>query len=130
MFTTLRNAFKIKDLRNKILFTFAMLVVIRFGSQLPVPGVNGDFIQNWFAAQTGDAFSFFDAITGGSFMTMSADLTTFTADLGGTIVAGESTNADFVKVNGTFICMKANAEEEKNKKKALMQLLLTGIVRV
>ena len=71
MLTTLRNAFKIKDLRNKILFTFAMLVVIRFGSQLPVPGVNGDFIQSWFAAQTGDAFSFFDAITGGSFMTMS-----------------------------------------------------------
>jgi len=71
MLTTLRNAFKIKDLRNKILFTFAMLVVIRFGSQLPVPGVNGDFIQNWFAAQTGDAFSFFDAITGGSFMQMS-----------------------------------------------------------
>ena len=71
MLTTLRNAFKIKDLRNKILFTFAMLVVIRFGSQLPVPGVNGDFIQSWFAAQTGDAFSFFDAITGGSFMQMS-----------------------------------------------------------
>lgn len=71
MLTTLRNVFKIKDLRNKILFTFAMLVVIRFGSQLPVPGVNGDFIQSWFAAQTGDAFNFFDAITGGSFMTMS-----------------------------------------------------------
>ena len=71
MLTTLKNAFKIKDLRNKILFTFAMLVVIRFGSQLPVPGVNGDFIQSWFAAQTGDAFSFFDAITGGSFMQMS-----------------------------------------------------------
>ena len=70
MLTTLRNAFKIKDLRNKILFTFAMLVVIRFGSQLPVPGVNGDFIQSWFAAQTGDAFSFFDAITGGSFASM------------------------------------------------------------
>lgn len=71
MLTTLKNAFKIKDLRNKILFTFAMLVVIRFGSQLPVPGVNGEFIRSWFAAQTGDAFSFFDAITGGSFMQMS-----------------------------------------------------------
>ena len=40
MFATLKNAFKIKEIRNKLLFTFAMLVVIRIGSQLPVPGVN------------------------------------------------------------------------------------------
>ena len=54
MFTTLKNAFKIKELRKKILFTFAMLVVIRFGSQLPVPGVDRTYFANWFAAQTGD----------------------------------------------------------------------------
>lgn len=39
MFETLRNAFKIKDVRNKILFTLFMLVVVRLGSQLPVPGI-------------------------------------------------------------------------------------------
>lgn len=71
MLTTLKNAFKIKELRNKILFTFAMLVVIRIGSQLPVPGVNGQYFQSWFAAQSDGAFSFFDAITGGSFINMS-----------------------------------------------------------
>ena len=71
MLTTLKNAFKIKELRNKILFTFAMLVVIRLGSQLPVPGVDRHYFSNWFAQQTGDAFSFFDAFTGGSFLNMS-----------------------------------------------------------
>ena len=71
MLTTLRNAFKIKEIRQKILFTLAMLVVIRIGSQLPVPGVDRDYFAQWFAAQTGDAFSFFDAITGGSFLNMS-----------------------------------------------------------
>lgn len=71
MLETLKNAFKIKDLRNKILFTFAMLVVIRIGSQLPVPGVNGEYFQEWFASQSDGAFSFFDAITGGSFLNMS-----------------------------------------------------------
>lgn len=71
MLTTLKNAFKIKELREKILFTFAMLVVIRIGSQLPVPGVNGEYFRNWFAAQSDGAFSFFDAITGGSFLNMS-----------------------------------------------------------
>ena len=68
MFTTLKNAFKIKDLRNKIFFTFAMLVVIRIGSHLPVPGIDGDYFKNWFASQSNGAFGFFDAITGGSFL--------------------------------------------------------------
>lgn len=71
MFKTLINAFKIKEIRNKILFTFAMIVVIRLGSQLPVPGVNRDFFSSWFAAQSAGAFSFFDAFTGGSFTNMS-----------------------------------------------------------
>lgn len=71
MFATVKNAFKIKDIRNKIFFTFLMLVVIRIGSQLPVPGVDRDYFANWFAAQTGDAFNFLDAFTGGSFLNMS-----------------------------------------------------------
>ena len=71
MFTTLKSAFKIKELRNKIVFTFGMLVVIRIGSQLPVPGVDGNVFRQWFESQSNDAFSFFDAITGGSFMNMS-----------------------------------------------------------
>lgn len=68
MLTTLKNAFKIKDLRKKIFFTFVMLVVIRIGSQLPVPGMVGDYFKSWFANQSDGAFSFFNAITGGSFM--------------------------------------------------------------
>ncbi len=71
MLTTLKNAFKIKDIRNKLLFTLGMLAVIRLGSQLPVPGVDRHYFSNWFAQQTGDAFSFFDAFTGGSFLNMS-----------------------------------------------------------
>ena len=71
MFTTLKNAFKIKEIRNKIFFTFLMLVVIRLGSQLPVPGVDRTYFARWFESQTGDAFNFFDAFTGGSFLNMS-----------------------------------------------------------
>ena len=71
MLTTLKNAFKIKDIRNRLLFTLVMLVVIRFGSQLPVPGVNRTYFADWFAAQSNGAFNFFDAFTGGSFMNMS-----------------------------------------------------------
>lgn len=48
-----------------------MLVVIRFGSELPIPGVNTTYFADFFARQTGDAFNFFDAMTGGSFTSMS-----------------------------------------------------------
>lgn len=74
MLTTLKNAFKIKDIRKKIFYTFLMLVIIRIGSTLPVPGINGETFRYWFEQQTsnmGGALSFFDAITGGSFTNMS-----------------------------------------------------------
>ena len=48
-----------------------MLFVVRLGSQLPTPGVDPTFIQNFFANQTGEAFNFFNAFTGGSFEQMS-----------------------------------------------------------
>ena len=40
MFKTFINAFKVKDVRRKIFYVLMMLVVIRLGSQMPVPGVN------------------------------------------------------------------------------------------
>ena len=70
MLETLRNAFKIKDLRKRIGFTFFMLIVVRIGSQLPIPGVDPDVFSQLFA-NSGDALNFFDAITGGSFENMS-----------------------------------------------------------
>ncbi len=74
MLKTLKNAFKIKEIRSKIFFTLAMLVVIRLGSQLPTPGINSEYIRNWFANATatgGNTFNFLEAFTGGSFSRMS-----------------------------------------------------------
>ena len=73
MLKTLKNAFKIKEIRSKILFTLAMLVVIRLGSQLPMPGINSEYIREWFNNATGggETFNFLDAFTGGSFYSMS-----------------------------------------------------------
>lgn len=71
MLKTLRNAWKIVEIRKKLIFTFLMLVVIRLGSELPIPGVNTSYFADFFARQTGDAFNFFNAMTGGSFTSMS-----------------------------------------------------------
>lgn len=71
MLTTLKNAFKVKDIRDRIVFTLLILIVVRLGAQLPIPGVSRDVFTAWFAAQTGGAFNFFDQMTGGSFTQMS-----------------------------------------------------------
>ena len=72
MFTTIKNAFKIKDIRMKLLFTFLMLLVIRLGSAIPVPGMNVSVFQDWFKELSeNNAFGFMDRFTGGSFENMS-----------------------------------------------------------
>ncbi len=70
MFQTIRNAFKVKEIRKGLLYTFVMLAVTRFGSQLPVPGVDPTYFKSFFA-EAGDALGFFNAMTGSSFENMS-----------------------------------------------------------
>ncbi len=71
MFRKLAEAMRIKDIRKKVLYVLLCLVIIRIGSQIPVPGVNREYFRQWFEAQSGNAFNFFDAFTGGSFSSMS-----------------------------------------------------------
>ena len=71
MFETLKNVFRVKEMRRKLLYVVWMILVIRIGSQLPVPGVDSSVFREWFSSNTGDAFNFFDAFTGGSFEKMS-----------------------------------------------------------
>ena len=69
MFETVRNAFRIKELKNKIIYTLIALVIVRIGCQLPVPGVDASVISEWFANQ--NSLDFFNQLTGGSFSSMS-----------------------------------------------------------
>ena len=71
MLTTLKNAFKVKEVRDRIIFTLLILMVVRLGAQLPIPGVSRDVFTAWFESQTSGAFNFFDQMTGGSFTQMS-----------------------------------------------------------
>ena len=67
MFKSLLNAFHIKDMRSKLLFTFFMIVLVRLGSQIPVPGIDITYFKEWFAQNKNDAFNLISAFTGGSF---------------------------------------------------------------
>ena len=50
MLQTLKNAFKIKDVRRRIYYVLLMLVIVRIGSQLPIPGVDSDYFKNGLRA--------------------------------------------------------------------------------
>lgn len=69
MLEVLRSAWKLADLRKKILFTIGMLVVFRVGVHIPVPGINTDVIANLIAE--GQLLGFFDVISGGAFKNFS-----------------------------------------------------------
>lgn len=66
MLETLRNAWKIPDLRRKIMFTIGMLLIYRIGSHIPVPGLDPEQFRK-LVESGGSLFGFMDIITGGAF---------------------------------------------------------------
>ena len=66
MLDTLRNAWKIEDLRKKLLFTFFILMLTRIGSQIPVPFLDPGALTS-MVSSTGGIFSYLDMLTGGAF---------------------------------------------------------------
>lgn len=67
MLQTLRNAWKIPDLRRRILFTLMMLIIFRFGAHIPVPYLSTEAMQAFLGNGGTDLFSLFDVFTGGAF---------------------------------------------------------------
>ena len=68
MFDTIRNAWKIADLRKKILFTALILLIFRIGSAIPVPFLDASVMQDWMSnAGDGNLLGYIDVLTGGAF---------------------------------------------------------------
>jgi len=68
MLKTLRNAFKVKDIRDRLIYTLIALLVVRLGTLLPCPAISKDVTDQWFNS---DVLGFFNTLTGGSFTNMS-----------------------------------------------------------
>ena len=71
MANALTNAFKNKELRKKLAFTVIILIVVRFGSQLPIPGIDTAQVTAYLKSTLGDSFNLLNSFTGGSFLQMS-----------------------------------------------------------
>ncbi|MGB9860305.1 MAG: preprotein translocase subunit SecY [Moorellaceae bacterium] len=65
MLGTLQKAWRLEDLRQRIIFTLLMFVVFRLGAHIPVPGINAEILKKLLG--TGTIFGFFDVISGGAF---------------------------------------------------------------
>ncbi|EGT0695056.1 TPA: preprotein translocase subunit SecY [Clostridium perfringens] len=65
MLSTLRNAWKVQDLRKKIIWTVFLIAIFRMGSYIPVPGIDTNSLKA--LTQSGSLVSFYDLISGGSF---------------------------------------------------------------
>ncbi|MHB1326111.1 MAG: preprotein translocase subunit SecY [Thermoleophilia bacterium] len=66
MLASLANAWKIPELRTKLIFTSAMIVIYRFGANIPVPGIDISKIQEYISNSGGDIFSFLNLFSGGA----------------------------------------------------------------
>lgn len=125
MFETLRNAFKVKEIRNRILFTFFMLVVIRIGSELPAPGIDGEVFKQWWQSQATDGLGFFNAITGGSFLNMSVFALNITPYITSSIIVQLLTIA-IPKLEE----MQRDGEEGRKKMVAITRYLTIGLALI
>ena len=64
MFSTIKQAFKVKDIRIKIFFTLLILVIYRIGCYVPVPGINTDVFSN--AIESNTFLELMNSVTGGA----------------------------------------------------------------
>lgn len=61
-----QNAFKIPELKSRIIFTLALLTVYRIGAHIPTPGINGEELSKFLADKGGALMGFFDMFSGGA----------------------------------------------------------------
>lgn len=66
MFKTLRDALKVKEIRSRLWYTFMMLIIVRVGTQLPLPFTSAEALEQ-IRAGASKLPTFFDAMTGGSY---------------------------------------------------------------
>jgi len=66
IFEAIANVFRIRDLRNRLMFTLALLAVYRLGSFIPTPGINLARWEEFFAHNLSGIFGFFDVFAGGN----------------------------------------------------------------
>ena len=122
MIKTMRDAFRIKEIRRRLFYLLIMLVIIRLASQIPVPGVDTDFFKEFFKNNSTDAFNFLNAFTGGGFTNFSILALSITPYITGSIIVQLLTIA-FPKLEE----MSRDGEEGRKKLNTITRWLNVGL---
>lgn len=120
MWSTLRDAWKIPDIRKKLLFTLATVFVFRIGSAIPVPYMNQEAIQQLFNNSQGTMLDFLDMMAGGNISQFSVFATSIYPYITASIVIQLLTYA--------IPSLEELAKDEDGRKKIQIYTRYLGIV--
>ncbi|MBR5448224.1 MAG: preprotein translocase subunit SecY, partial [Clostridia bacterium] len=67
MFETIRNAWKVADLKRKLIYTMIVLLLYRVGTALPVPYLNAGLLDAYMTATSGSIFQYLNILSGNAF---------------------------------------------------------------
>lgn len=120
MWSTLRDAWKIPDIRKKLLFTLATVFIFRIGSAIPVPYMNQEAIQQLFNNSQGTMLDFLDMMAGGNISRFSVFATSIYPYITASIVIQLLTYA--------IPSLEELAKDEDGRKKIQIYTRYLGIV--
>jgi len=125
MFETFRNAWKVEELKKKILYTLFIILIFRLGSAIPVPFLDKDVIAEAMASAAG-VFGFLNVITGGSFSTATIFALSVTPYINASIIINLLT----VAIPALERLQKDGGEEGKKKIQMITRYSTLGLALI
>ena len=123
MIQTIRNAWKVPELRNKLLFTVFALLIFRLGCAIPVPFINGDTLSSYMAAQSATIFGLLNVMSGDAF----SQATVFALSIQPYINASIILQLLTIAIPALERLAKDGGEEGKRKIEAITRYTTIGI---
>ena len=123
MIQTLRNAWKVQELRNKILFTIFALLIFRVGSAIPVPFIDGETLSSYINSQSATIFGLLNVMSGDAF----SQATLFALSIQPYINASIIIQLLTIAIPALERLSKEGGEEGKRKIEAITRYTTVGI---
>ena len=123
MLTTIRNAWKVQELRNKLLFTIFALLIFRLGCAIPVPFINGKVLSEYMSAQSATIFGLLNVMSGDAF----SQATLFALSIQPYINASIIIQLLTIAIPALERLAKDGGEEGKRKIEAITRYTTVGI---
>ncbi len=123
MIQTIKNAWKVPELRGKILFTVFALLIFRVGAAIPVPFIDTEMLKTYIEAQSGSIFGLLNVMSGDAF----AQATVFALSIQPYINSSIIIQLLTIAIPALERLQKEGGEEGKKKLEAITRYATVGI---